>query len=99
MGTYCPSDVQSNRILQASTDLTSGGWGYSFMDHTGGYYMATAILMALLHRRRSGEGQWVDLACIEAAGTLNGVASLDAEVNGRGMRRADMPNSNRSQSL
>ena len=78
--------------------LPPAGWGYSFMDHTGGYYMATAILMALLHRRRSGEGQWVDLACIEAAGTLNGVASLDAEVNGRGMRRADMPNSNRSQS-
>ena len=78
--------------------LPPAGWGYSFMDHTGGYYMATATLMALLHRQRTGEGQWVDLACIEAAGTLNGVATLDATVNERPMRRPGMPNSNRSQS-
>lgn len=79
-------------------ELPPAGWGYSFMDHTGGYYMATAVLMALLHRQRTGEGQWVDLACIEAAGTLNGVATLDATVNQRPMRREGMPNSNRSQS-
>ena len=79
-------------------ELPPAGWGYSFMDHTGGYYMATAVLMALLHRQRTGEGQWVDLACIEAAGTLNGVATLDATVNQRLMRREGMPNSNRSQS-
>ena len=94
-------------IAQAVSGLTftSGlpeqppaGWGYSFMDHTGAYYMATAVLMALLHRRRTGEGQWVDLACIEAAGTLHGTATLDATVNGRAMRRSGMPNSNRSQS-
>tara|TARA_B100000579_G_scaffold254999_1_gene209934 strand:- start:98 stop:1357 length:1260 start_codon:yes stop_codon:yes gene_type:complete len=79
-------------------DLPPAGWGYSFMDHTGGYYMATAVLMALIHRQRTGQGQWVDLACIEAAGTLNGVATLDATVNQRPMRREGMPNSNRSQS-
>ena len=54
--------------------------------------------MGLLHRQRTGEGQWVDLACIEAAGTLNGVATLDATVNQRPMRRPGMPNSNRSHS-
>ena len=79
-------------------DQPPAGWGYSFMDHTGAYYMATAVLMALLHRRRTGEGQWVDLACIEAAGTLHGAATLDATVNGRVTRRPGMPNSNRSQS-
>ncbi len=68
------------------------------MDHTGGYYMAIALMMALLHRKRTGEGQWVDLACIEAAGTLHGAASLDATVNGRPGRRDGMPHSNRSQS-
>ena len=36
------------------------------MDHTGGYVMGIALLAALYHRRRTGEGQWVDLACIEA---------------------------------
>ena len=79
-------------------DLPPAGWGYSFMDHTGAYYMAIAILMALYHRRRTGEGQWVDLACVEAAGTLHGAASLDFTVNGRPARRSSMPNSNRSQS-
>ena len=79
-------------------DLPPAGWGYSFMDHTGAYYMAIAVGMALFHRRRTGEGQWVDLACIEAAGTLHGAASLDFSVNGRPARRPEMPNSNRSQS-
>ena len=31
-----------------STDQPSAGWGYSYMDHTGAYYMAIAILMALI---------------------------------------------------
>lgn len=66
------------------------GWGYSYMDHTGGYYMAMAILAALLHRQQTGEGQWVDLACTEAALTLNGPALLDWTVNGRGVRAGEV---------
>ena len=73
-------------IVQAVSGLTfsSGlpglppaGWGYSFMDHTGAYYMAMAILLAMLHRQRTGEGQWVDLACTESALSLHGPALLD----------------------
>ena len=67
------------------------------MDHTGAYYMAMAILMALIHRRRTGEGQWVDLACTESALTLHGPALLDWTVNGRPARRAGQPHANRSQ--
>ncbi len=93
-------------IVQAISGLTfsSGlpdqppaGWGYSYMDHTGGYYMALSILMALHNRNRSGEGQWVDMSCTEAGATLNGPALLDYTVNGRRLRRAGMPNSNRNQ--
>ena len=93
-------------IVQAISGLTfsSGlkdqppaGWGYSYMDHTGGYYMAMAILMALIHRQKTGEGQWVDLACTEAALSLNGPALLDWSVNGRAARRSGQPDSNRSQ--
>jgi benzylsuccinate CoA-transferase BbsF subunit len=92
-------------IVQAVSGLTftSGlpgrppaGWGYSYMDHTGGYYMAMAILLALIHRERTGEGQWVDLACTEAALTLHGPALLDWTVNGRSLRREGRPNSNRN---
>jgi crotonobetainyl-CoA:carnitine CoA-transferase CaiB-like acyl-CoA transferase len=93
-------------IVQAMSGLTfsSGlpgqppaGWGYSYMDHTGAYYMAIAILMALHHRNMTGEGQWVDYSTVEAATALNGPALLDYTVNGRPLRREGMPNSNRSQ--
>ena len=93
-------------IVQAVSGLTfssglpdqpSAGWGYSYMDHTGGYYMAIAILMALRHRNQTGEGQWVDLACTEAGASLTGPAMLDYTVNGRPLRRQGSPNSNRSQ--
>ncbi|RYI20887.1 MAG: CoA transferase, partial [Acetobacteraceae bacterium] len=77
-------------------DQPPAGWGYSYMDHTGAYYMAIAILMAILHRRRTGEGQWVDLACTESALTLSGPALLDWTVNGRPSRRPGQPDSNRS---
>ena len=78
-------------------DQPPAGWGYSYMDHTGGYYMAIAILAALYHRARTGEGQWVDVSCSEAGASLNGPALLDYTVNGRPLRRPGMPNSNRSQ--
>ncbi|HEX5367245.1 MAG TPA: CoA transferase [Acidimicrobiales bacterium] len=94
-------------IVQAVSGLTfsSGlpglgpaGWGYSYMDHHGGNVMAIAILAALLHRSRTGEGQWVDMSCTDAGAWLDGPAMLDFTVNGRSLRREGMPNSNRSQS-
>jgi crotonobetainyl-CoA:carnitine CoA-transferase CaiB-like acyl-CoA transferase len=92
-------------IVQAVSGLTwsSGlpdrepaGWGFSYMDHTGGYVMAIALLAALWHRRRTGEGQWVDLSCSEAAIALNGPTLLDVTVNERQLRRPGQPDSNRS---
>jgi crotonobetainyl-CoA:carnitine CoA-transferase CaiB-like acyl-CoA transferase len=77
-------------------DMEPAGWGFSYMDHTGGHYMAIAILLALIHRKRTGEGQWVDMACCDAGLTLNGPAILDYTVNGRPMRRPGQPNGNRS---
>ncbi len=78
-------------------DQPPAGWGYSYMDHTGGYYMAIAILLALHYRNRTGRGQWVDMSCTEAGATLNGPSLLDATVNGRPLRRPGMPHSNRNQ--
>ena len=92
-------------IAQAVSGLTwsSGlpgrepaGWGYSYMDHTGGYQMAIALLAALWHRSRTGEGQWVDMSCSEGGIGLNGPALLEATVNGRDLRRDRPVDSNRS---
>ncbi|MGH9301773.1 MAG: CaiB/BaiF CoA transferase family protein, partial [Acidimicrobiales bacterium] len=94
-------------IVQAVSGLTftSGvpdqppaGWGYSYMDHTGAYVMAIAILAALRHRQRTGEGQWVDLACTETGATLHGPAILDWSINGRRIREAGRPDANHSHS-
>lgn len=93
-------------IVQAISGLTHtsalpgqepAGWGYSYMDHTGGYYMAMAIMLALLHRQKTGEGQWVDLACTDAALTLNGPALLDWSINGNPTPPTGHINANRSQ--
>jgi crotonobetainyl-CoA:carnitine CoA-transferase CaiB-like acyl-CoA transferase len=92
-------------IVQACSGLTfaSGlagqppaGWGYSYMDHLGGYFMAVAVLASLVHRNRTGEGQWVDMSCTEAGLALAGPDLLDTTVNGRPLRRDGFPDSNRS---
>jgi crotonobetainyl-CoA:carnitine CoA-transferase CaiB-like acyl-CoA transferase len=79
-------------IVQAFSGLTGlsrlaghepAGWGYSYMDHLGAWYMAIAVLSALHHRERSGEGQWIDMAGTEAGANLLGGAFLDFSVNGR----------------
>ena len=63
--------------------MQPAGWGYSYMDHTGGYFAAIAMLQALLHRKRTGRGQYIDLAQVEAAITLTGTSVLDYTVNRR----------------
>jgi benzylsuccinate CoA-transferase BbsF subunit len=85
-------------FLSALPEQEPAGWGYSYMDHTGGMYMAMAILLALVHRQRTGEGQWVDMACTDAGLSLTGTALLDYTVNGRPARRPGSPDSNHSAS-
>jgi crotonobetainyl-CoA:carnitine CoA-transferase CaiB-like acyl-CoA transferase len=91
-------------IVQACSGLTfsSGlpdqppaGWGYSYMDHMGANTMAVGLLAGLVHRSRTGEGQWIDMASTEAGLTLAGPELLDFTVNGRPLRRPGSPNSNR----
>lgn len=79
-------------------DMPPAGWGYSYMDHQGANMQALAILAGLVHRDRTGEGQWIDMSCTDAGASLLGPAVLDYTVNGRPSRRAGMPDSNHSQS-
>ncbi|HEX5366261.1 MAG TPA: CoA transferase [Acidimicrobiales bacterium] len=79
-------------------DLPTAGWGFSYMDHHGASFMAIAVLAALVHRNRTGEGQYVDMSCTDAGATLTGPELLDFTVNGRPLRRPGMPDSNHSTS-
>jgi len=59
------------------------GFGYSYADMAGGYSGALAALIALWHRRRTGDGQFVDVAQFEALVSVIGPSMLDLTVNGR----------------
>src|SRR5919199_509076 len=96
--TYGPSvqALSGLTFLSGEPDKPPAGWGYSYMDHTAGYYAALAALMALHHRERTGEGQHVDLSQVEVGCTLTGAALLDYTVNGRPSRRPGVPSGNRT---
>ena len=79
-----------------AADPPPAAWGFSYMDHMGANIMAVAIMAAVAHRNRTGEGQWVDMSCTDAGLGLTGPDLLDYTVNSRPLRRAGMPDSNHS---
>ena len=79
--------VSGATAMSGFPDLPPAGWGFSYLDHTAGYYGAIAILMALYHRDQTGEGQHIDMAQIETGMVLGGVPMLDFQVNGRRYER------------
>ena len=92
-------------IAQAFSGLTflSGlpgkppaGWGWSYLDDTGGMYIAFSTLTSLYRRNVTGRSQHVDLSQMIIGATLNGSALLDATVNGRPSQREGYPPGNRA---
>lgn len=55
----------------------------AYTDYVAPRYIAIAILAALDHKRRTGEGQYIDLSQAEASLHFLGPALLDYTVNGR----------------
>jgi crotonobetainyl-CoA:carnitine CoA-transferase CaiB-like acyl-CoA transferase len=72
------------------------GWGWSYMDDTGGMYGAMCALTGLYHRNMTGQGQHIDQSQMVTSVTLNGPALLDFTVNGRACRRDGYPPGNRA---
>ena len=78
--------------LTAAPGKAPIGTGTNYPDHVSAPCHATfAILAALRHRRRTGQGQYIDLAQTETMISLLGPAVLDWTVNGRNQ----MPQGNR----
>ena len=59
------------------------GWGYSYLDWIGAYSFALAILGAIRHRARTGEGQAIDASQTEAGIYITGPSVLEWSANGR----------------
>jgi len=59
------------------------GWGYSYLDWMGAYGYALALLGALHHRDRTGQGQWIDASQCESGLFMAGIPVLDWSANGR----------------
>ena len=92
-------------IAQALSGLTylSGlpgkppaGWGWSYMDDTGGMYGAIYALSALYRRNVTGQGQHVDKSQWITGVALNGPVFLDIQANGRTTYREGYPAGNRA---
>jgi crotonobetainyl-CoA:carnitine CoA-transferase CaiB-like acyl-CoA transferase len=73
-------------LLMGRPGRAPAGWGFSYSDMAAGYSGALAVLLALWHRRRTGEGQHVDLSQFENLCALLGPTLLDILVN-RGTAR------------
>jgi benzylsuccinate CoA-transferase BbsF subunit len=70
-------------LLMQDESGEPAGYGYSYADMAGGYSGALAALIALWHRRRTGEGHFIDLSQFESLVSTIGPALLDIAVNGR----------------
>jgi crotonobetainyl-CoA:carnitine CoA-transferase CaiB-like acyl-CoA transferase len=67
--------------------MPPAGWGYSYLDHSTGYYGAMLVLAALLQRRRTGRGCYIDASQTETGIMLSGTATLEAQVTGKPTER------------
>lgn len=63
--------------------LPPAGWGYSYLDHSTGYYGAMLVLTALLQQRRTGRGCYLDVSQTETGIMVSGTAILEAQLTGK----------------
>lgn len=75
--------------LTGEPDRQPIGTGTNYPDHVPNpTHAAVAVLAALRHRRRTGEGQWIDMAQVEPTISAVGPAVLEASITGMSPGRA-----------
>jgi benzylsuccinate CoA-transferase BbsF subunit len=86
--------------LTSYTDQTPQGAGFSFADHVAGLYASLALMGALEYRRRTGEGQYIDLSQTETMTSLMGDAILANNRERQGVKAAEnVPDQKRLQGI
>mgnify|MGYP006190192493 CR=1 FL=1 len=88
--------VSGMSFISGLPDREPSGWGLSYMDNQAAYYNSAALLMAIFHRQRTGQGMEVDASAVEIGISLLGPDLLDTLVNQRPSRRPGFPRGNRS---
>jgi len=85
MITYAPTihALCGLTYLSNPPDRRDVGPGFSLNDHAAGLSSVVAVLAALEARRRTGEGQHIDIAQMETGTYIIGPAVLDYLANGR----------------
>ncbi len=58
------------------------GWGYSYLDHSPGYFGAMLLMIALHRQRQTGVGAYIDLSQTETGLMLTGTALLQHQLTG-----------------
>jgi benzylsuccinate CoA-transferase BbsF subunit len=77
------------QFLTGLPDRVPAGTGTNFPDHIPNpCHAAFALVAALIHRKKTGQGQFIDLAQTEPTLALLGPVIMDAAVNGHVTQRA-----------
>ncbi|WP_284509284.1 CoA transferase [Caballeronia sp. GaOx3] len=87
VGPIAASFAGSTEMSGMPDPAMPAGWGYSYLDWIGAYGFSLAVLGALYHRERTGEGQWIDSSQCESGIFQTATAVLDWSANGRSFRR------------
>jgi crotonobetainyl-CoA:carnitine CoA-transferase CaiB-like acyl-CoA transferase len=95
-GSYGASSAAHTGIsfLCGLPDRPPAGLAVAYADENPPWLAASAVLMALHYRRRTGEGMYIDMAQTQAAASLTKHFYLDRSVNGRSARRPGFPPGN-----
>src|ERR1700730_1825967 len=59
------------------------GWGYSYLDHSPGYFGAILLMTALHRQRQTGVGAYIDMTQTETGLMLTGTSLLEHQITGR----------------
>ena len=59
------------------------GWGYSYLDHSPGYFGAILVMTALHRQRQTGVGAYIDMTQTETGLMLTGTSLLEHQITGQ----------------
>jgi len=86
-------------LMMRDLEGEPAGWGFSYSDMAAGYSGALAVLIALWHRRRTGEGQWIDLSQFENLVSLLGPSLLELLIDRASVQQREGSIDNCSQEM